>query len=301
MIDAHIHVVDFLQDAADPVDLLAAFDACGVEAGVVFGLPVKKKWGQHEPSRPHYYLDDTDHCYPWSATDEATLRFVERCAEPERLAPLLCGVDPTDLDSARRVDELLSDGRFAGVGELLLRHGRLTPLIHGEQARANHPATIAIAEVCARHGVPLVAHQNSGSTGQGPTAYVPELSELLTTVPDVDLVWSHGGCTEEHVAPPPELLDHLLTAHPRLHIDISWAATEIVSAHNHVAHQWAETIARHPDRFLWGSDSVGRFDTIPRVAASITSFLEQLTPAARRAVSTENARRLFFDGRSTSA
>ena len=38
MIDAHIHIVDFLQDAGEPADLFAAFDAAGVQGGVIFGL-----------------------------------------------------------------------------------------------------------------------------------------------------------------------------------------------------------------------------------------------------------------------
>ena len=139
LIDGHVHVVDFLQDAADPADLLAALDDGGVEGAVIFGLPVKKKWGDHEPHRPRYYLDDSDSCYPWSATDGATARFVERAGAPERLAPLACGVDPTDLDAARHIDALLTHGPFVGVGELLLRHGRLSTLIHREPARANHP------------------------------------------------------------------------------------------------------------------------------------------------------------------
>ena len=296
MIDAHIHIVDFLQDIGDPAELLAEFDRAGVEGGVIFGLPVKKKWGHHEPNRPRYYLDDTDHCYPWSATDEATVRFYEQSGAPDRLAPLVCGVDPTDLDSAQRVDRLLDEGPFVGVGELLLRHGRLTPLIHGEQARANHPAVLAIAGVCARRGVPLVIHQNSGSTGQGPTAYLPELEALLVHAADADVVWCHGGVNEERVVSPTAHLDRLLRQHPRLHIDISWAATEVVSARDHVAHDWLELVAAHPSRFLWGSDSVGRFDGLAGTAQRIAAFLEQLPPAARRAVAGDNARRLFFGG-----
>lgn len=295
MIDAHIHVVDFLQDAADPAQLLAAFDEAGVSAGVVFGLPVKKKWGHHEPSRPRYYLDDVDSCYPWTATDEVTARFFEQSGAPDRLAPLACGVDPTDLDAAARLDRLLSEGPFVGVGELLLRHGRLTPLIHGEPARANHPAVIAIAEVCVRHDAPLLIHQNAGSTGQGPTAYVPELVQLLEASPDLTLVWCHAGVSDEHVVPPEDLLDGLLARHAGLHVDISWAATEVVEGADHVAHEWLELIEAHPDRFVWGSDSVGRFDGLAASAHEFSRLLGRLPAPTRTAVAEENARRLFFD------
>jgi len=149
--------------------------------------------------------------------------------------------------------------------------------------------------VCARHDVPLVVHQNSGSTGQGPTAYIPELEELLGRSPDLDIVWAHGGVNEEHVISPTAMLDRLLGDHRRLHIDISWATTEVVSAHDHVAHDWLDLVAAHPDRFLWGSDSVGSFDDIPGIAHRIAAFLDQLPAPARDAVAAGNARWLFFE------
>ncbi|MDY7103162.1 MAG: amidohydrolase family protein [Actinomycetota bacterium] len=295
MIDAHVHAVDFLQDTGDPSALLGCMDEADVDAAVVFGLAYKKKWSRLEPQRPAYYLDDEASCYPWVATDEAVARFVERADRPDRLAATVCGIEPTDLDAPRRVDRLLTEGPFVGVGELLLRHGRLSTHVLGERARAEHEAVVGIVDVCARHGVPVAIHNNGGSTGQGATAYVDEMEFLLGRRGDVDVVWCHAGISGEGVGRSPEDIDALLGRHPRLHIDLSWSATEALADPDEIDAEWLEVVAGHPLRFVWGSDSVGHFEDLPSKAATFRRFLDQLPPQARTDVASANARRLWFD------
>lgn len=298
-VDAHVHVVDFLQRSADPEHLAAAMDEAGVGAAVVFGLPYKKKWAAHQPNRPDHYLDDEAQLYPWVATDEAVTSFVERFPDRDRLAPTVCGVEATDLDAAERVDRLLSEGPFVGVGELLLRHGRLSTHLEGEWPRADHRAVHRIVEACARHGVPLAVHQNTGATGQGPVAYLDEMTQLLDRADDrLDVVWCHAGVSGEQVAPELAALDDLMGRYPTLHLEMSWSATDRVVPSDEVAEpdgEWLELIAGHPARFVWGSDVVGDPAAMPERTARARAVLDRLPPGARRQVGGENARRLWFD------
>lgn len=49
-IDAHVHLVDFVQRSADVGELRSALIDCGVDRAVAFGMPVKKKWSHAEPA-----------------------------------------------------------------------------------------------------------------------------------------------------------------------------------------------------------------------------------------------------------
>lgn len=62
-IDAHLHVVDFLQESDGLKALLERMDEAKVEKAVIFGVPVTKEWSEWEPEGPNYYLSDNARCY----------------------------------------------------------------------------------------------------------------------------------------------------------------------------------------------------------------------------------------------
>ncbi|WP_214367333.1 hypothetical protein [Pseudonocardia sp. H11422] len=98
IVDAHVHLVDFLQRPVDAGELATAMRSAGVDRAVVFGLPVKKKWAMSEPRRPHYYLDGNDSCHYFGLTDQLVAD-VYRALAPDLqacVAPTVCGFDPTD-------------------------------------------------------------------------------------------------------------------------------------------------------------------------------------------------------------
>jgi predicted TIM-barrel fold metal-dependent hydrolase len=293
-VDAHVHICDFLQECSPPERLLEAMDLCGIESAVVFGVPYKKKWSCGQPRRPSRYLDDEAECYMWPATDEAVRFWYQDAEAADRLAPTACGVEPTDLDAASRIDRLLEQGPFVGVGEVMLRHGRLSTHAVGERPRGDHPAVRRLVDVCARRGVPLAIHQNAGSTGQGEVAYLPELDQLMGWRDDVDIVWCHAGISGQHVGPSPEHVDRLLAALDRLHIDLSWSATEELGPQEEIEPRWADVVREHADRFVWGSDSLGRFDRLDAAVERIRAFLGQLPSEAAEKVARGNARELWF-------
>ncbi|WZH53337.1 MAG: amidohydrolase family protein [Nocardioides alkalitolerans] len=303
MIDAHLHVVDFLQHPVDAGELAAALDpgnaAALADGAVVFGLPVKKKWALSEPERPTYYLDDNAPCATYSLTDELVATVVAGLPASVRphVAPLICGFDPTDRLGVEHVVTMSErhDG-WRGIGEVLLRHDDLTELTYGENARAGHPALDPVLELCRDHDWPLTFHQDASSAGRsGRYEYLGEVRGMLARHPDVDLVWAHAG-VGRRVRPEglPDLFDGLLGDHPRLHVDLSWELYDAVVGDAGPEAAWLDLVARRSDRFVLGSDVFGALDGHAEALGRWQRLTDRLPDAARSRVESENARRLWW-------
>ena len=299
VIDSHLHVVDFLQHPIEPGAVTSALAAEDVERLVVFGVPVKKKWGMTEPERPTYYLDDNAPCATYSLTDQLVAELV-LAPDPrsrERVAPLICGFDPTDQLAADHVDLMTSrHDVWRGIGEIFLRHDDLTELTYGENARAGHPALDGILEICAARGWPLTFHQDASSAGRsGQREYVGEVVAMLGRHPDVPQVWAHAGVSRrvrpgQHAA----LLGELMDRHANLHVDLSWVLFDSVVVEGEATTSWVELVARRPDRFVVGSDAFGSVAEQPESLVRWRALTDRLTPAARRMVEHDNAVRLWW-------
>lgn len=300
MIDAHLHVVDFLQRPLAAIDLARSLATGPADHAVVFGLPVKKKWATSEPQRPTYYLDDNAPCSGYSLTDELVASLVHDLA-PEaraRVAPLICGLDPTDLLAPDHVELVASrhPGLWRGVGELLLRHDDLTELTYGENARAGHPALNGVLEICAARDWPVLVHQDASSAGRAhEREYVGELVATLERHPAVPLVWAHAGVSrrvrpDDHA----RLLDDLLGTHPQLHVDLSWEVAELAVPEGEPDLGWLRLVERHPDRFVLGSDTFGDLDGHAARLQPWARLTDRLSPGTADLVRTGNAERLWF-------
>lgn len=300
LIDAHVHLVDFLQDSDGLTALLERMDHAGIDRAVVFGMPVVKKWNADEPVEPHYYLEDDARCYYYSLTDQLLIEACEALPAPQRrrVAPLMCGFNPTDRHGVRHLERMHRVWpHWRGVGEVLLRHDDLTNLVLDETARANHPAMTPVYEFCAAHRLPILLHQNSSSVG-GVTdyRYLHELEEALSRHPELTVVWAHCGLSRRirheryH-----EMVDRMVTTYPRLFVDVSWLGyDEVMCDAGVIRPEWLELIERHSDRVLLGSDLVGHFHDLAAVMNRYQCLLGGLTPNARRRVAFENAERVFF-------
>jgi len=297
VIDCHLHVVDFLQRAVPAHDLAALLRADGGAAAgaVVCGIPVKKKWALTEPRRPTYYLDDNAPCSTYSLTDELVATLVGSLPADlrSRVAPLICGFDPTDRLAADHVELMASryDG-WRGIGEVFLRHDDLTELTYGENARAGHPALDPVLDICEARGWPFSFHQDASSAGRADEGeYVDEVVAMLRRHPRVAQVWAHAGISrrvrpEGHARVVEELLDE----HANLHVDLSWVAFDAVAGQD----AWVGVVDRHPDRFVVGSDSFGDVDQQPDLLDRWASFTGALAASTRSLVEAENARRLWW-------
>jgi len=296
VIDCHLHVVDFLQRPL-PVEDLARLVGEGATDGLVCsGIPVKKKWALTEPRRPTYYLDDNAPCSTYGLTDElvATLVGALPADLRGRVAPLICGFDPTDRLAADHVELMASrhDG-WRGVGEVFLRHDDLTELTYGENARAGHAALDPVLDICEARGWPFSFHQDASSAGRADEGeYVGEVVTMLRRHPRVDQVWAHGGISRRvRPARHARALEELLDAHSHLHVDLSWVVFDVVVD---APGEWVRIVERYPDRFVLGSDAFGDVEQQPGLLERWTSFTDALTAPARRLVEHDNARRLWW-------
>jgi hypothetical protein len=96
-----------------------------------------------------------------------------------------------------------------------------------------------------------------------PTDYanISRLEEVITAHPDLQVIWAHGGGLDG--APQPgsghlDMLRGMLDRHDNLKIDMSW---DVINAYvvqsPQAMRDWAQLVHEHPDRFIFGSDSVG--------------------------------------------
>ncbi|WP_336924125.1 amidohydrolase family protein [Aquipuribacter sp. SD81] len=297
--DAHLHVVDFLAQPGDPAALREALLDSGAERAVVFGLPVKKKWSVAEPQRPGYYLDGNDPCGYHSATDwEVRALASELEGDGLEVAPLTCGFDPTDQvagDVLRRHWD--SWDRWAGVGEVLLRHDSLTNLTIGETPRADHPAMASVLRLAGERGLPVSVHHDTGSNGRpGAHEYAGQLDLMLRDAPDTDVVWCHAG-SSRGMRPHDQLdLAHeLMSRHDRLVLEVSWVLLDQVTQDGTVDERWVDVARRWPERVVVGTDAVADPDTVREQAARIQLYLGALPDDVRPLVASGNAGRLWFE------
>lgn len=299
MIDSHLHLVDFLQRPRHAADLLARLDAGGIDRAVVFGLPVRKKWSVTEPVEPGYYLDDNAPVYYDPNTDHRVQQILAElpAASRSRLAPLICGFDPTDRLAAAHLAEMTAryDG-WRGIGELLLRHDDLTNLTYGETARAGHLALDDVLDFARGRDWPVSVHQDSSSTGRPDLLeYTDELRAMLDRHPGVDVVWCHAGVSRTTApAGTCNLLAELLAQHRRLHVDLSWALYDMVLPGGQPDPAWLRLIRRHPDRFVLGSDAVGPQQDPGPLLHRFDPLLNALDPTDREMLADTNAARLWF-------
>jgi hypothetical protein len=300
VIDSHLHVVDFLQRSLRADELTETLTTGEVDQAVVFGLPVKKKWATSEPQQPTYYLDDNAPCSGYSLTDELVASLVLDLPRElqARVAPLICGLDPTDLLAAEHVELVAGrhDGLWRGVGELFLRHDDLTELTYGENARADHPALDDVLDICAARDWSVLVHQDASSAGRAcEREYVDELVAMLDRHPAVPVVWAHAGVSRR-VRPGDHahLLDDLLTAHPQLHVDLSWEVTELAVREGEPHPDWLRLVERHPDRFVLGSDAFGDLSGYADRLRSWNRFAARLSPTTGDLVRAGNALRIWF-------
>ena len=144
MVDAHLHVVNFIQESPGGEALIDAMDRANVKKAAIFGLPVAKMWAEFDREPPNYYLANDARCYYYSYTDVIVAEMVRTLPkeQQQRLYPLICGFNPVDKFALRDVERMYAQypDVWSGIGEILLRHDDLTAFTYGDAARANHKA-----------------------------------------------------------------------------------------------------------------------------------------------------------------
>ncbi len=298
--DAHLHYVDFFQESDGMRALLASMDKGRIDHVMISGIPVAKKWHEDEPKRPRYYAGDDAGAYWYSATDVLVAAALKQLPDEQRqrFHPFLSGFNPNDKNSDAHIRRMLEldPGLWQGIGEVFTRHDDLTALIDGDTPRANNEAMGRIYHLAAEYDLPVLLHSNITSKRERNPLYLEELEEPLRNHPHVRFIWAHAGTSMEihrHQTRMDFLhatLERLLEAYPNLYIDLSWSVLKpyLLDADGTPDRRWLALVERHPDRFMLGSDVVGRFDGLGDYLSAYAPFLDALPEAVARKVARDN-------------
>jgi predicted TIM-barrel fold metal-dependent hydrolase len=298
--DAHLHTVDFFQQGEPLATLLAAMDAAGVGNALVTGIPLMKTWHEDEPKRPDTYAGDDAPLYWFSATDAYLAEALQALAPAQRgrLHPFLCGFNPTDknadLHLAKMID--LYPGLWQGIGEVITRHDDVTALTTGDTPRANSEAMHRVYAFAARHHLPVLLHSNITSKREKNPLYVGEVEDALRAHRQVPIIWAHAGTSrtlERFQGKLPFLLDEvsrLLAAHPNLYIDLSWSVLRpyLLDDQGQPDPGWVALVSRYPQRFVIGSDLLGKYHNLGEKLAAFEPFLQALPADTAARVARDN-------------
>lgn len=322
--DAHFHLTNYVQQG---IDVRAFLKIMGtrVERSTLFGIPLQQQWSHANSGdfAPTYYLQSDAPLYYYSFTDAyiASLYRGLSPAEQARLDPMITGFNPADMYAADHIRRVLTTfpGVFTGIGEFSIHKEFVSSKIHGETASLNNPALDRVLQFAAEAGLVVILHNDIdmpfGKQDREPV-YLSQAKALLRRHPQTTIIWAHTGlgrivqpiqlnAGSELPARPPahlETLDALLSDPTLRHVsfDISWdeVAKYAVSS-SETAARVAAMFNRHPDRFLFGTDTVAPASPDPyyRVFDLWAPVWSRLTPDASERIRKTNYLRLFDEAR----
>ncbi len=299
--------------------LLYAMDRGNIDYAMVCGMPVLKKWADNETyERPDGYLDNESHVLLASYTDlaigAAVLEYQQEFRQDEqklkdldRVAPFVCGFDPTDLGAVDQVVGRIQEypGVWQGIGEIMSRHDDLTHLQLGERPRSNHPAVLRVCKFAGANFLPVSLHHNIAPVSRPgvtkPPVYLDELIDLFrychvepgSPGQSTVFIWCHAGASRRvKVENLPYWINEVLASFgENVYIDLSWVIWE-----NYIADDigtWAKLIEKYPTRFMLGSDVVGGSSTAAKTISQFEPLLEVLKPETRQLVARDNFQNLM--------
>lgn len=307
--DAHLHYVDFFQETEGMPALLKAMDEAGVDQSMISGIPVAKKWHEDEPKRPRYYAGDDASAYWYSATDVYVAAALQALSpeQRQRFHPFLSGFNPVDKNSAKHIERMLDlyPGLWQGIGEVFTRHDDLTALTSGDTPRANNEAMNLIYTLAGKRDLPVLVHSNITSKRERNALYLEEIEQPLRDHPTTRFIWAHAGSSMEIHRHQRQMkfllptLTRLLETYPNLYVDLSWSVLEpyLLDKQGKPRQGWLDLVQRFPDRFMLGSDVVGRFDSIGKQMKGFDPFLDALPETLARKVARDNFLALLPKGR----
>ncbi|WP_420042823.1 amidohydrolase family protein [Denitrificimonas caeni] len=304
-IDGHLHYVDFFQESEGMQALLEAMDQGNISHAAIMGIPVAKKWQEDEPKKPRYYAGDDAALYWYSATDSYVLHAIQQLKpeQQKRFFPFLSGFNANDKNSAAHIRRTLqmNPGFWQGIGEVFTRHDDVTALMHGNTPRANNEAMMKVYRVAAEFDLPILLHSNITSKRERNPLYLEELEDALSKNPKTRFIWAHAGTSMELHRHQEELdfllplIQRLLKEHDNLYIDLSWTLIEpyLIDEQGKPNPKWLKLFKDYPDRFVLGSDVVGRFDNLGETMQGFEPVLEALPAEVAQAIAEDNFLKLL--------
>ena len=292
--DAHLHLVGFLQETEGIEAALEAMDRAGVDHAMISGMPLVKKWHAADPRRPLYYLEDDSRTYWYSATDVLVARAVQSLspADRQRFHPFICGFNSTDRNAVEHIRRMLEwyPDLWEGIGEVMARHDDLTALTYGESPRADHVALDGVYSLAAEQDLPVSIHSNIASVWLREPNYLHEMENALKRHRRTRFIWCHAGISRRLDVPTiTTVLRTTLEENDNLWIDLSWVVfDEYVVPEGTPDPAWVALVEAYPDRFMIGTDVLGRFSNLPAEIQKHYVFLDALEPSTARKVARDN-------------
>jgi hypothetical protein len=223
--------------------------------------------------------------------------------------------DDLRLRFEKRALDLLSKG-VLGFGEMSAEHFSLGKNHHHQSAPPDHPLFLLLADIAARHNVPIDIHMEAVpdkmplpkglSSPPNPKVLTPNIrafERLLTHHRKAKIIWAHVGWDNTGCRTA-ALVSGMLKRHANLYMSFkisprdSVPDTRPMEGGSGLKPEWLEVIREFPDRFVIGSD---QFYLSPRMHGRIGPpsvepthrFFSMLPPDLARKIGLENPRRIF--------
>jgi amidohydrolase family protein len=320
--DSHFHLTNYIQQG---IDVRQFLQIMGTRVGrsTLFGIPLQQHWSYANSGdfAPSYYLQSDAPLYYYSFTDAfiaMAYRSLPR-SDQARFDPMITGFNPADMYAADHIRRVLKTfpGVFSGIGEFSIHKEFVSAKIPGETASLTNPALDRILDFAAESGLVVILHNDIdmpfAKTDTEPV-YLTQMKALLKRHPKTSIIWAHTGLgrvvhptyvsagaaerSDNHV----EILEATLAdaAFAHVNFDISWdeVAKYAVATPETIA-RVAAMLNKHPDRFLFGTDTVAPSGPAPYFAVFDlwAPVFRLLTPDASLKVRKGNYQRIFDEGR----
>jgi predicted TIM-barrel fold metal-dependent hydrolase len=192
--------------------------------------------------------------------------------------------DPTAADAGSRLEAAIARAKPHAIGEIHLR--QVSRKIDRDPTA---PAFGQILEVAAKHGLPVVVHDELTDTAAA------ALAKALTAHPRATIVLAHAGEST------PARREPLLAGHANLVVDLSGMhfqrTPSLATETGPLDPAWKALIEKMPDRFVMGIDvwAARLFEPamLDRLMKWTRRVLGQLSPAVAEQVAYRNAAKLY--------
>lgn len=305
IIDSHIHIVNFKQETEWLKKLIYQMDKSNIKKSVIFWMPVRKLWSEHERSNPEYYLDDDSECYYDSFTDWIVAEQYSKLTKEEqnRFYPLICWFNPMDTNAIKHIENMYKffPWVFCWIWEILLRHDDLTFMTQWDPPRINNKAMYPILEFAVEYDLPVLVHNNITSPWVSDhPKYLYELETVLRDFPKAKIIFAHCWASRRIYSPYyKKMIERLLKEYPSLYIDYSWVIyDEFINRNEKTRSEWVEMTEKFASRILLWSDILWDwFNKLWVIMQKYDEFLDLLTEETRQKICIWNAEELYWNNK----
>jgi cytosine/adenosine deaminase-related metal-dependent hydrolase len=197
----------------------------------------------------------------------------------------------------KRVAEILSRGRYKGIGELGPRHIAWDPGQYEIDYPADHPLMLLVADLAAEYGLPMDVHLEATAES------LPRFERLLAHNGNAKIIWAHAGWSNTGLGTP-ELMRRLMARYPNLYSSVKFAPLRNLTAEGRkaaliddkgtLAPAWKSLFEEFSERFVVGTDvKLGEQGQSYGKVEGTRGLLARLSDSAAKRIAYENAMSLL--------